>query len=564
MRYIIFKIIFFLLISPLFSAGQKTTEEDWIRVFWEPEKTSPRAMIETYDHGYMLDMVVRPDLISEKWTWLVKTDINGNVLWEKNIGNGIDIAGFHDVHQTPDGGYVLSGATNMLDEIHGDTFFMKLNACGEKEWCRIFHLAGQYTAYDFGVNIYPLDDGSGYIALVMQWGDEFIPGTGVSKGIWLFKLDNEGNSVWIKNVFDEVHPDAWAEQPKRMLMSGFKTPDGLQKVIITGTTIYNDYGLPYGWHKTMVCSADVEGNELWWAIFHQDSPYLSDAQNLTEDKNGNVYTVGRDENYMDNIFDYYPALFKTDPDGDTLMHKYFIDNTEAAQSFCIQIINDTILDIGGIWRYPGQPEYASIARVDTNGNLILDKQIWEGDFGLYRSIKTFDNKELFIGMFKDNDGKRKVYLHKFNSDLEYDSIYTQPMEYDYMCEELPIVSDTIDICDCAVWTILPSEIEYRMSQYLVVYPNPATTEITVRLPRYTAENRSWGEMTSRHFNAKYHENSVLYIYNIYGENVKEIPLRDVIGEEVKADISALSPGIYMINLYEKNRKMAGGKFVIRR
>jgi hypothetical protein len=558
--YIFMKKTILSFIVSLFLLNCYTQNDPWIKIFWKYKNVFCFDLIETYDKGYIVLATIRPDPggSSEKYTWIIKTNVNGEILWEKIIGDGIHGSGLHDIHQTEDGGYILSGATFLLDSWHGDTFFMKLNACGDKEWCGIFHMAGSNTSYDFGKNIYPIPGQDAYIALVMQWGDGFIAPN--YKGIWLFKLDNNGNAVWMKNIFDVVHPNAFNEIPKHMLFSKFMTDYGINKVIVTAWPIYCDYGLTYGWDKTMICAADVDGNELWWAIHHQDESFFSKPEFSTEDKYGNIYTVGRDENYEDSTSNWFPSLFKTDKYGNKIFQKNIMDSTCAANSYCINIINDSVFDIGGGWQFENQPVFAAIARTDTNGNLIKEKKVWESDWGLKCSIMTFDNKELFLGTFKEGI-YNKIYLHKFNSDLEYDTLYTQPFEYDYMCDNLPIVSDTIGIDDCDVWTILPGEIEYRMAQYLVIYPSPAENEITIKLPVATADERKWGPMTSRHFNHRYHENSLIRMYDIFGRLINEISLKDIQIDIVIQDVSAYSSGIYLINLFENQKLMASGKFV---
>jgi hypothetical protein len=555
------KLVLFLLLilCGLFSSSQN---EEWIKEYWTFKNCMVRGLIETYDHGYMINISLRSDPmgIHPYWVWLIKTDINGEILWEKKIGDGTNGLSFLNLLNSPDGGYLLSGSTFLIDNEKGDPMFIKLNACGEKEWCRIFHNAGPYTVSDFGLNIFPLQNEEGYIALVSQWGDDFVPGLGIYKGIWLFRLAIDGSLIWIKNIFDQFHQNAWNETPEEMLLSKFLTENGSEKVIITAWPIYCDYGLTYGWGKVMLCAADVDGNELWWTIHHQDESYCSKPENSIEDKFGNIYTVGRDESYSDTLANYYPTLFKTDKSGNKIFHKYIIDSTFQANSFCINIMQDTILDIGGVWEYENQIDYAAIARTDTNGNLIIEKKVLESVEGFSHTIKTFDNKELYLMSYWTGIHET-AYLFKFNSDLEYDTIYTQPFEYDYMCDNLPIVSDTIGIDDCDVWTSLPGEIEYRMAQNLVIFPSPADNQIAIRLPQATAEEHQWGPMTSRHFNHRYHENSVVKIYDIFGRLISEISLKDVQGDEVLLDVSAYFSGIYLINLFENQRLMASGKFV---
>jgi hypothetical protein len=149
------KYIIFTLLTLLFIAAT-AQNETWPKVFWKYKHTDNYDLIETYDKGYILLNSIRPDALGIKhiWTWLVKTDINGEVLWEKTIGNGIHTTGFDFITATDDGGCVLGGSTYLLNYL-ADPFFMKLNACGEKEWCRIFNQAGPNMVYR-GEKIYTL------------------------------------------------------------------------------------------------------------------------------------------------------------------------------------------------------------------------------------------------------------------------------------------------------------------------------------------------------------------------------------------------------------------------
>jgi hypothetical protein len=79
-----------------------------------------------------------------------------------------------------------------------------------------------------------------------------------------------------------------------------------------------------------------------------------------------------------------------------------------------------------------------------------------------------------VGSEYDQD----IILMKFNTSLEYDSIYTAPREYDYLCPD-PIVSKTIDLTDCEVIVNvedIPTRKEYYARISLIPItpaPNPA-------------------------------------------------------------------------------------------
>lgn len=535
-------------------------KEDWIKLFAPTLPniyTTSRDLIETYDKGYLITSVqTNPSSTVYKWGWLIKTDINGNILWEKKIGDGEQMLSFTEMVQSPDGGYLLSGTTDLMEGSYGDAFFMKLNACGEKEWCRVIHNNNNDNPYDYGAALYPIPDEDAYVGLVANWG---VIGPGDSiQGVWLLKLNNNGNPIWIKNIFDQVHPLAWNEMPYEMFISSSG------ELIISGFILY---GVPTGFIKPFIASANFDGTENWWSIVGNDEEYAGISHFAYEHELGYIYSTGwlADYNFPDIR---HPGIHKLDIYGNQIYSKLIIDSTELAQTYCLNFVNDTIIDIAGVWNYPGQSFYNSIARIDTAGSLIFEKQILQSDYGFSNSINTFDNKSLYVGPI-ENGIFTNIHLHKFNSDLEYDTIYNQPYEYDYMCDDLPIVSDTIGIDDCLIWTDLPDEIKFNQLQNLVIYPNPATEKINIKLPWATVVEQPFGPFNSRHYNLQYFENSVLRIYNVNGVQVKEISLKNQQENELEINVSNFPKGMYLINLYDfstnksgSNKEVASGKFIV--
>ena len=84
------------------------------------------------------------------YAWLIKSDINGNLLWSKSIFSQSYQIAFSGVDGTADGGFILTGGTTKLDYFNFDIDFIKFNACGEKEWCDIISTPGND---DYGVKI---------------------------------------------------------------------------------------------------------------------------------------------------------------------------------------------------------------------------------------------------------------------------------------------------------------------------------------------------------------------------------------------------------------------------
>lgn len=114
--------------------------------------------------------------------YIVKTDANGNVVWQKTYG-GINDDEFKSVIQTADGNYALTGYTKSYNDIDsGDVWVFKLDLNGDSTWCK-FYGGGKE---DFGNQIIEHPNGDLYVA----GGTESF-GVGKIDG-YALKIDNMG------------------------------------------------------------------------------------------------------------------------------------------------------------------------------------------------------------------------------------------------------------------------------------------------------------------------------------------------------------------------------------
>ena len=120
-----------------FSFAQK-----WDNIYGYPgTHESFKDLIETYDKGYLISGSHE----QEHGNWLIKTDINGNILWEKIIkwSGGKVFRTSIDQSQNSN----LFAASNTSGSLLGQwPLITKLNPCGEKLWCRVFQPEG----FDWG------------------------------------------------------------------------------------------------------------------------------------------------------------------------------------------------------------------------------------------------------------------------------------------------------------------------------------------------------------------------------------------------------------------------------
>ena len=119
------------------------------------------------------------------FNWLIKTDINGDVLWEKTIGEASSFIGIFSIDMNDAGELFFAGATTFFDT-YNDPIISKLNPCGEKEWCKVFYSPENF---DYAYSVLATDDG-GCIAILRYTGDEELD------RICLVKLSGVGELLW--------------------------------------------------------------------------------------------------------------------------------------------------------------------------------------------------------------------------------------------------------------------------------------------------------------------------------------------------------------------------------
>jgi hypothetical protein len=104
------------------------------------------SMVQTSDGGYALAGKVYPGAGNGDF-WLVKTDASGALLWSRTYG-GTEFEEAYSVVQTVDGGYALAGSTKYSDSVYREDFWLvKTDADGNMLWNRTYGGTGSNRAY---------------------------------------------------------------------------------------------------------------------------------------------------------------------------------------------------------------------------------------------------------------------------------------------------------------------------------------------------------------------------------------------------------------------------------
>jgi hypothetical protein len=140
---------------------------------------------QTSDGGYIIAGYTASSGAESEDVYLVKTDANGNVVWEKTYGGAHTDYGY-SVHQTSDGGYIVAGFTASFGAGGGDVYLIKTNADGDTLWTKTY--GGTYN--DCGYSVQQTSDG-GYIVA------GYTHGAG-GADVYLIKTGVNGDTLWTK------------------------------------------------------------------------------------------------------------------------------------------------------------------------------------------------------------------------------------------------------------------------------------------------------------------------------------------------------------------------------
>ena len=149
-------------------------EEEWNKIFGQEGNFEMGYSVqETSDGGFIL---LGEDFDTKSMVYLIKTDSQGNLMWENNGNEGYP----YGFQQTTDGGYIISVWEHPIYEL------IKTDSYGIEEWNKTF--GGSLG--DVGLSVQQTTDGgyiiTGYI------------GTNGSSDVWLIKTNSQGTEEWNK------------------------------------------------------------------------------------------------------------------------------------------------------------------------------------------------------------------------------------------------------------------------------------------------------------------------------------------------------------------------------
>jgi hypothetical protein len=315
---------------------------------------------------------------------------------------------FHCVHQTQDGGYIVSGVSETINNYY--PVLMKFDINGDEEWnWTIQHITYENLMFEI-IDVYPIFSNQisngGYLFclwLDINHLDEMITIAG------LFKFNEYGQQEWINFYSDGFD---WIFRP----ISFIEIENGF---VIAGTS-----GNPSSYMGDIagLLKTDNMGNMEWYKEYNSGQSDNNRMESIyrTND-NGFIITGWRN----DNSIDYW--MIKTDEFGNKLWEVTFGGNGDdyghSKSSF--QTIDDGYLMCGFSSSFGSGGFDVWVIKTDSNGNMIWNKTYGSMDNDVCWSITSTDDGG-FVSVVTMNYGgfsgdKDDIHLVKFdiNGNIEW-------------------------------------------------------------------------------------------------------------------------------------------------
>ncbi len=310
----------------------------WAHTYGGDYADMGESVRQTTDGGYIITGWTN----IQDWSsqlYLVKTNHNGDTLWTRNFG-GIETDNGYSVLQTSDGGYLATGSTRSFGSGSSDIFLVKVDSLGDSVWIKTCGSTGS----EYGYSIQETDDG-GYIIAGTKGND-----------VYLVKTDSIGDSLWTRTYGGNEG------------YSGRQTTDG--GYIITG---YIDLPEP-NFRDVYLVKTDSLGDTLWTRTY--GGPDNDEGNCVRQTIDGGYVITG----YTMAFTPYYSEvlLLKTDSLGNVMWTQHYGDGANFNEmGYSVQQAFDGGYIIGGNTESFGAGMY-DLYLIRTN---YLGDTMWTRTFG---------------------------------------------------------------------------------------------------------------------------------------------------------------------------------------
>jgi len=164
----------------------------WTKAFGNEFADAGYCVQQTTDGGYVI--TGRTNITydgTDQDVYLIKTDFDGKIEWEQTYGGGRCEYGT-SVQQLTDGGYIIAGHTNSFGNGNYDAYLIRTNPKGQELWSKTYGGSRK----DFILCVQQTSDDGFILAGRTQSVKSEI------NNVYIIKTDKEGNTEWFRPVLN--------------------------------------------------------------------------------------------------------------------------------------------------------------------------------------------------------------------------------------------------------------------------------------------------------------------------------------------------------------------------
>lgn len=544
-RMFCIKIIFPLLylVSNISAFSQTYSDTTWQRWYGEPNRHENPWFYRHdihYDHGILNMQHIDQNPYA---SFLQKTDVNGYLLWSKYFSASYQHALM--MVTTNENGEIYIGGTHVRSTGIPNPLIIKLNVCGELEWCKRIYLDPIMVSSVMDLQI---DENGDLVILVYSQTNSSLDGL-----CQLLKLSPEGDVIFHNHYLSkEDYPSMWNNAITSININN------QNEYFLSGYTVFPDYYIPGEWlrYRATAVKVSEDGKEEWMSPLGVYDEIGSFADRLfTFEENGDIWggiiadSAGGSQsgrftfNVDGEILDYYfqPVLEGITAYNEFKLRRKIQNNLNAARFDYFLDPNSNVYNWG-------------LIVFDNDFNVISYKLDMDGYADSpFSTIMSHDSLFLDISSCYNCNGSQysDVYLAKYNSDLSFaDTIDDTNWVYDSLCDHA-IVSDTIYLaCDPIGIEELHPPVEKAKDDLplkIKVNPNPAKNQVKLQL-EYITPSEEFKDLSLQVFDIKGNE---MHQENVYG-GVMEINIKT----------RKWQSGMYIVIMRSDGIMVGNAKFVI--
>ena len=164
----------------------------WSQSYGGPESEAGKRVLYNADLGFYIAGFSNSFGSGDFDAYLVKTDLNGNKLWEKTYGKPSDWERINDAIWTKDSTILMVGEVQATNGAASDILIIHADKNGDTLWTKTFGSIGE----DRANTIISVQD-----SLFMIGGEMFIPDSNLVKG-FILKMNTAGDIIWQDTITD--------------------------------------------------------------------------------------------------------------------------------------------------------------------------------------------------------------------------------------------------------------------------------------------------------------------------------------------------------------------------